>query len=53
MPAAGRLMELYEEAADLKPAPTESELQPSAPRVTRSIDSYPSIGAMWFAGVGE
>jgi hypothetical protein len=45
--AAGRLMELYEEA------PTERELQPPAPRVTRSIERYPSVGAMWFAGVGD
>lgn len=41
--AASRLMELYEEAPVAIPAP----------RVTRSIGTYPSVGAMWFAGVGE
>ncbi len=45
--AAGRLMELYEEA------PTERELQPPAPKIMRSVKSYPSLGAMCFAMLGD
>jgi hypothetical protein len=41
--AAGRLMELYEEAPGSQPAL----------RVTCKIGRYPSVGAMWFAGVGD
>lgn len=48
--AAGRLMELYEEAApELKPTP-ETKRQA---KVTRAIERGPSLGAMWFAVVGE
>jgi len=43
--AAGRLMELYEEA---KGSGVARPL--TAPRITRSVN-YPSVGAMWFAGV--
>ncbi len=40
--AGARLVELMEAAPERK-----------APRITRSIKNGPSVGAMWFAGVGE